>query len=139
MWWRTGGQLSGGPLDRHRRMTALSSLAGDTRTLWNGRLTASMCGYAFNTAPLLGASPAHMAGSQDTLCRKSSVLRIVGHGYRLLRACVAMQGWFDDRVEARNALAKVAKLWQISGFDHAELPWMDVGDREGRMFNKALL
>ncbi|CAL8464844.1 g4379 [Coccomyxa elongata] len=50
-----------------------------------------------------------------------------------------VRGWFDDRVEARNALAKVAKLWQISGFDHAELPWMDVGDREGRMFNKALV
>lgn len=63
---------------------------------------------------------------------------IVGQGYRLLRASFTMQGWFDDRVEARNALAKVAKLWQISGFDHAELPWMDVGDREGRMFNKAL-
>ena len=48
-----------------------------------------------------------------------------------------MQGWFDDRVEARNALAKVSKLWQISGFDRAELPWMDAGDREGRLFNKA--
>lgn len=47
------------------------------------------------------------------------------------------QGWFDDRVEARNALAKVGKLWQISAFDRAELPWMDLGEREGRMFNKA--
>lgn len=48
-----------------------------------------------------------------------------------------VQGWFDDRVEARNALAKVGKLWQISAFDRAELPWMDLGEREGRMFNKA--
>lgn len=48
--------------------------------------------------------------------------------------CWCLQGWFDDRVEARNALAKVGKLWQISGFDRAELPWMDTGDREGRMF-----
>ncbi len=55
------------------------------------------------------------------------------HMLRVLR----MQGWFDDRVEARNALAKVSKLWQISGFDRAELPWMDAGDREGRLFNKA--
>lgn len=55
---------------------------------------------------------------------------------RTSRDIPCMQGWFDDRVEARNALAKVAKLWQISGFDHAELPWMDVGEREGRIFNK---
>ena len=48
-----------------------------------------------------------------------------------------VQGWFDDRVEARNALAKVGKLWQISAFDRAELPWMDLGERDGRMFNKA--
>ncbi len=49
------------------------------------------------------------------------------------------QGWFDDRVEARNALAKVGKLWQISSFDRGDLPWMDTGDREGRMFNKQLV
>ena len=48
--------------------------------------------------------------------------------------CWRLQGWFDDRVEARNALAKVGKLWQIAGFDRADLPWMDTGDREGRMF-----
>ena len=47
-----------------------------------------------------------------------------------------VQGWFDDRVEARNALAKVSNLWQISNFDRAELPWMDAGEREGRLFNK---
>ena len=51
------------------------------------------------------------------------------------RCC--LQGWFDDRVEARNALAKVDKLWQISNFDRAELPWMDAGEREGRLFNEA--
>ena len=48
-----------------------------------------------------------------------------------------MQGWFDDRVEARNALAKVGKLWQIPNFDRVDLPWMDTGEREGRLFNKA--
>lgn len=50
-------------------------------------------------------------------------------------SCV--QGWFDDRVEARNALAKVGKLWQISNFDRTELPWVDAGERVGRLFNKA--
>ena len=53
------------------------------------------------------------------------------------KAPCCLQGWFDDRVEARNALAKVDKLWQISNFDRAELPWMDAGEREGRLFNEA--
>ena len=59
--------------------------------------------------------------------------------YDLAACCFLAQGWFDDRVEARNALAKVGKLWQISNFDRADLPWMDTGDREGRMFNKQLV
>ena len=37
-----------------------------------------------------------------------------------------MQGWFDDRVEARNALSKVAQLKnKDQRISRKELPWME--------------
>ena len=33
------------------------------------------------------------------------------------------QGWFDDRVECRNALSKLGYLNGIEGLDRAYLPW----------------
>lgn len=33
------------------------------------------------------------------------------------------QGWFDDRVEARNALSKLPALEQNQELDRRELPW----------------
>jgi len=36
---------------------------------------------------------------------------------------VLVQGWFDDRVEARNALCKLAYLYSIKSLDRKELPW----------------
>lgn len=43
------------------------------------------------------------------------------------------QGWFDDRVEARNALAKAVQLWEVSSLDRSDLPWMEWGERETRI------
>ena len=40
-----------------------------------------------------------------------------------MRPCVPLQGWFDDRVEARNALCKLPYLYSIKSLDRKELPW----------------
>ncbi len=55
-------------------------------------------------------------------------------GCRTLRVAVALslQGWFDDRVEARNALSKLPTLDQYNDFDRKELPWGGAG-REQRI------
>ena len=45
---------------------------------------------------------------------------------------VGVQGWFDDRVECRNALSKVASLARQDikkEMDRAELPWMEPDER----------
>jgi hypothetical protein len=44
-----------------------------------------------------------------------------------------MQAWFDDRVEARNALVRVGRLWQVKSLDRSELPWIEWGEREPRV------
>lgn len=36
---------------------------------------------------------------------------------------ISVQGWFDDRVEVRNALSKLPYLYSIKGLDRKELPW----------------
>eukprot|EP00882_Tetradesmus_deserticola_P024189 GHRQ01026422.1.p2 GENE.GHRQ01026422.1~~GHRQ01026422.1.p2 ORF type:complete len:113 (+),score=29.37 GHRQ01026422.1:127-465(+) len=33
------------------------------------------------------------------------------------------RGWFDDRVEARNALSKLEYLYALVNLDRSELPW----------------
>ena len=38
-------------------------------------------------------------------------------------ALLLLQGWFDDRVEARNALSKLPALEQNQELDRRELPW----------------
>ncbi len=35
----------------------------------------------------------------------------------------SLQGWFDDRVEARNALSKLPVLESLKGMDRREVPW----------------
>eukprot|EP00884_Botryococcus_braunii_P000647 jgi/Botrbrau1/10583/Bobra.0358s0006.1 len=44
------------------------------------------------------------------------------------------RGWFDDRVEARNALAKVPLLWEVRSLERSELPWLEPGEREPRLY-----
>jgi hypothetical protein len=44
-----------------------------------------------------------------------------------------VQAWFDDRVEARNALVRVGRLWQVKSLDRSELPWIEWGEREPRV------
>lgn len=34
-----------------------------------------------------------------------------------------MKGWFDDRVEARNALSKLQYLYALVNLDRSSLPW----------------
>jgi hypothetical protein len=34
-----------------------------------------------------------------------------------------IRGWFDDRVEARNALAKLEYLYSLVDVDRSALPW----------------
>lgn len=36
-----------------------------------------------------------------------------------------VRGWFDDRVEARNALSKLSYLYQLTKLDRRTLPWGD--------------
>ena len=44
-----------------------------------------------------------------------------------------LQGWFDDRVEARNALSKLHHLNNIRSLDRREIPWTrDAGERPPR-------
>ena len=44
-----------------------------------------------------------------------------------------VRGWFDDRVEARNALVRAADLWSVAALDRSELPWMEWDEREARL------
>lgn len=37
--------------------------------------------------------------------------------------CHQHQGWFDDRVECRNALSKLGYLYAIRDLDRREIPW----------------
>ena len=47
-----------------------------------------------------------------------------------------MQGWFDDRVEARNALSKLKGLREsMVDMDYHDLPWIEKDEREVRLFN----
>lgn len=51
---------------------------------------------------------------------------------------LAVQGWFDDRVECRNALSKLSKISEHdSGMDRKDLPWMETDERSDhpRIFN----
>lgn len=38
------------------------------------------------------------------------------------------RGWFDDRVEARNALSKLEYLYALVDLDRSALPWGRAGD-----------
>jgi len=44
-----------------------------------------------------------------------------------------VRGWFDDRVEARNALVRAADLWGVAALDRSELPWAEWDEREARL------
>ena len=44
-----------------------------------------------------------------------------------------LKGWFDDRVEARNALARAVDLWGVAALDRSELPWAEWEEREPRL------
>ena len=47
-----------------------------------------------------------------------------------------LQGWFDDRVEARNALSKLKGLREsMVDMDYHDLPWIEKDEREMRLFN----
>ena len=41
----------------------------------------------------------------------------------------ARQGWFDDKVEARNAVVRVAQIFDARAIDRRELPWVMAGTR----------
>lgn len=42
-----------------------------------------------------------------------------------------LTGWFDDRVEARNALSKLEYLYSLVSLDRSALPWGPAPD-EGK-------
>jgi hypothetical protein len=42
-----------------------------------------------------------------------------------------IRGWFDDRVEARDALSKLEYLYALTGLDRSALPWGPAPD-EGK-------
>jgi hypothetical protein len=43
---------------------------------------------------------------------------------------VVAQGWFDDRVECRNALSKLSNVSKNDkGVDRKDLPWMETDER----------
>jgi UDP-N-acetylmuramyl tripeptide synthase len=44
-----------------------------------------------------------------------------------------VRGWFDDRVEARNALARAPSLWAVTDLDRSELPWVEWDERDVRV------
>ena len=49
---------------------------------------------------------------------------------------LALQGWFDDRVEARDALSKLKGLRDsMTEMDYHDLPWIEKDERDGRLFN----
>ena len=47
----------------------------------------------------------------------------------LIMLC-AVQSWFDDRVECRNALSKLSNRVGKGDLDRKELPWMEVEERQ---------
>jgi len=47
------------------------------------------------------------------------------------------QGWFDDKVEARNAVVRVAQIFDLRGLDRRQLPWCDPGDRRPLYWTKS--
>jgi hypothetical protein len=55
------------------------------------------------------------------------VVLVAGRGHKDWLDMVAqgelMRGWFDDRVEARNALSKLEFLYAIMDLDRSALPW----------------
>lgn len=61
------------------------------------------------------------------------VVLIVGRGARDYSdfsdgAGGSVRGWFDDRVEARNALSKLSYLYALTKLDRRELPWGGLED-----------
>lgn len=48
-----------------------------------------------------------------------------------------MQGWFNDHSEARAAILATANLQAFgSEHDRSDLPWVDVGERESRFWDR---
>ncbi|KAK9805281.1 hypothetical protein WJX72_010844 [[Myrmecia] bisecta] len=70
------------------------------------------------------------------------VVVIAGKGHEDYQEYVDNQGevtkgWFDDRVECRNALAKLPMLEAINTkLDRSDLPWCNAGDRLVRIWDK---
>ena len=58
---------------------------------------------------------------------KGDVVLLAGRGHKDWQEQVVdgelMRGWFDDRVEARNALAKLEYLYALVDLDRSKLPW----------------
>ena len=44
------------------------------------------------------------------------------------------QGWFDDKVEARNAVVRVAQIFDARWLDRRDLPWLEPGERRRPQF-----
>ena len=49
-------------------------------------------------------------------------------------ACASRQGWFDDKVEARNAVVRVAQIFDARWLDRRDLPWLEPGERRRPQF-----
>jgi hypothetical protein len=58
---------------------------------------------------------------------KGDVVLLAGRGHKDWVEQVVREeltrGWFDDRVEARNALAKLEYLYALVDLDRSGLPW----------------
>lgn len=66
---------------------------------------------------------------------KGDVVLLAGRGHKDWVEYVVqgqlVRGWFDDRVEARNALAKLEYLYALVELDRSALPWGPAPD-EGK-------
>ena len=52
----------------------------------------------------------------------------------MAHACALRQGWFDDKVEARNAVVRVAQIFDARWLDRRDLPWLEPGERRRPQF-----
>lgn len=54
---------------------------------------------------------------------EGNIVRVGGCTCSATNGHTKKQGWFDDRVECRNALSKLGMLYAIRDLDRKEIPW----------------
>ncbi|KAK9840910.1 hypothetical protein WJX81_000011 [Elliptochloris bilobata] len=72
--------------------------------------------------------------------RENDCVVIAGKGQEdfqdILTGGEIARGWFDDKVEARNAVVRVAQIFDARWLDRRDLPWVEPGERKRARFTR---